>query len=52
MILVKGVHAIKHTFLQKVAATLLKVTASYEEQTSPFVILVLSRYDELEELDS
>ena len=34
VILVKGVHAIKHTFLQKVAA-------SHKEQVSPFMILVL-----------
>ena len=34
MILEKGVHAIKYTFWQKVAA-------SHEEQMSPFMILVL-----------
>ena len=46
VILVKReLRAIKHTFLQKVAPTLLKLTASYEEQTAPFVILVLSRYE-------
>ena len=43
VILVKReLRAIKHTFLQKVAPTLLKLT---EEQTAPFVILVLSRYE-------
>ena len=36
-----GVHAIKHTFLQKVAASLVKVTASHKEQMSPWKILVL-----------
>ena len=36
-----GVHAIKHTFLQKVAASLLKVTASHEEQMSPWRVLVV-----------
>ena len=37
----RGVHAIKHTFLQKVAATVVKITASHEEQRSPWRILVL-----------
>ena len=30
-----GVHAIEHIFLQKVSASLVKVTASHEEQMSP-----------------
>ena len=42
MILVKGeVHAIRHTFLQKIAASVMKVTASHKEQISPLMILVL-----------
>ena len=35
------VHAIKYTFLQKVAASFVEVTASHEEQMSPLKILVL-----------
>ena len=34
-------HAVKHTFLQKFATSLLKVTASHEEQQSPFMIFVV-----------
>ena len=42
MILTKaGLHAIKHTVWQKVAASFLKVTASHKEQRSPATILVL-----------
>ena len=39
--LVRKLHVIKHTFLQKAAASLIKVTASHKEQTSPFIILLL-----------
>ena len=36
VILMKGkVHATKNTFLQKVSTSLVKVTASHEEQMSP-----------------
>ena len=39
MILTKaGLHAIKHTVWQKVAASFLKVTASHKEQRSPATI--------------
>ena len=42
MILVKWEEqATMHTFLQKVAASLVKVTASHEEQMSPQRILVV-----------
>ena len=37
----RGVHTIKHIFLQKVAASLLKVTTSHKEQVSQLMILVL-----------
>ena len=41
MILMKaGVHAIKHTDWQKLAASFLKVTASHKEQMSPATLLV------------
>ena len=30
----RGVHAVKHIFLQRVSAVLMKVTASHEEKTS------------------
>ena len=37
------VHAPNHTFLQKVGASLVKVTASHEAQMSPCRILVFFR---------
>ena len=45
MILVKGVHAVKHTFWQR-------LVASHEEQMPPLIILALSRYEEMQELGS
>ena len=45
MILVKEVHAVRCTFWQRLAA-------SHEEQMSPLMILVLSRYEEMQELGS
>ena len=35
------IYAIRHTFLQNVAASLVKVTASHEKHMSPWKILVL-----------
>ena len=35
-----GVHTIKHTDWQKLAASFLKVTASHKEQMSPATLLV------------
>ena len=36
VILVKGeVHATKHTFLQRVTASIARVTSSHKEQVSP-----------------
>ena len=37
------VHVVKHTFRQKVEASHKNVTASHEEQISPFMILLLFR---------
>ena len=41
VILVKGTHAVKHTFWQRVAASHKEVAAGHEEQMSPLMILVL-----------
>ena len=43
--LVTGIHAVKHTFWQRLAA-------SHKEQMSPLMILVLLRYEEMQKLGS